>query len=452
MMAASQLKPKGDISSVFSHLGGKETVLDPSFLSLKKEIVPEAEDQVKIDEAYQRLLQSFEKEAAEIKEKGSAIVPQVTFAEIEANQGQFPAHIADEIRKRGCVVIRNVVPEQEARDYKDQVQEYINNHRGQIVGFPANDPQVWEIYWSQSQLAARSHPNFNTATLALNKIWHASDSAAIDLSKNLGYCDRLRIRKPQNKSFALQEHIDSGSVERWLDPEYRKCYTEIFNGNWENHDPFDATHRVEARMDYYNSPGGCSVFRNFQGWLAMAEIKTGGGTLRVCPLLKQSTAYFLMKPLIKEYIDKNDYIGALPGLCQGIGKTDYPQIIDTMVSMPDVGYGDAVFWHCDQVHAVEPKNDSQVDSSVLYIPSVPLCRINSEYILIQREAFEKGLTPPDFPGNHCEERFEDRAKPSTINKMEKLNMGMTTFPSLPTDATSGQKKALENHNKILGFA
>lgn len=19
----------------------------------------------------------------------------------------------------------------------------------------------------------------------------------------------------------------------WLDPEYRKCYTEIFNGNWE---------------------------------------------------------------------------------------------------------------------------------------------------------------------------------------------------------------------------
>lgn len=214
MMAASQLKPKGDISSVFSHLGGKETVLDASFLRLKKEIVPQAEDQVKMDEAYQRLLQSFEKEAAEIKEKGSTIVPQVTFAEIEANQGQFPAHIADEIRKRGCVVIRNVVSEQEARDYKDQVQEYINNHGGQIVGFPANDPQVWEIYWSQSQLAARSHPNFNTATLALNKIWHASDSTAIDLSKNLGYCDRLRIRKPQNESFALQEHIDSGSLER----------------------------------------------------------------------------------------------------------------------------------------------------------------------------------------------------------------------------------------------
>lgn len=57
-------------------------------------------------------------------------------------------------------------------------------------------------------------------------------------------------------------------------------------------------------MDYYNSPGGCSVFRNFQGWLSMSDIKTGGGTLRVCPLLKQSTAYFLMKPLIEENLLK----------------------------------------------------------------------------------------------------------------------------------------------------
>lgn len=81
----------------------------------------------------------------------------------------------------------------------------------------------------------------------------------------------------------------------------------------------------------------------------------------------------------------------MPGLCQGIGKTDYPHIIDTMISMPDVKPGDCVFWHCDQVHAVEQKNDSEVDSSVLYIPSVPLCRINSEYLKTQRYAFEKGL-------------------------------------------------------------
>lgn len=36
----------------------------------------------------------------------------------------------------------------------------------------------------------------------------------------------------------------------------------------------------------------------------MSDIKTGAGTLRVCPLLQQSVAYFLMKPLVEEYIDK----------------------------------------------------------------------------------------------------------------------------------------------------
>ncbi|KAL7315823.1 hypothetical protein PS15m_004994 [Mucor circinelloides] len=444
------IKPKGDISSVFSHLGGKETQLDPRLLALKKEIAPK--DPSILNAAYQRLLASFEQETPEIKEKGSSIVPQVEFEEIQVNNGRFPANIEAEIRRRGCVVIRNVIPEQEARGYKNQIKSYIANHPGQIEGFPKNDPQVWELYWSQSQVSARSHPRFETATLALNHLWHAEDDTVIDLTKNLAYCDRLRIRKPGDQSFALQEHVDSGSIERWQDPEYRKCYTDIFNGDWEKHDSFDATHRVEARMDYYNSPGGCSVFRNFQGWIAMSDIKTGAGTLRVCPLLQQSVAYFLMKPLIEEYIDKNDYIGALPGLCQGIGKTDYPHIIDSMISMPDVKPGDAVFWHCDQVHAVEQKNDSEVDSSVLYIPSAPLCRINSEYLKIQRDAFEKGLTPPDFPGNHFEETFEDRAKPSNVSDTVKLNMGLVPYPQLSAEATEGQKKALALHHKILGFA
>lgn len=249
------IKPKGDISSVFSHLGGKETQLDPRLLALKKELAPK--DPAILNAAYQRLLASFEEETPEIKQKGSSIVPQIEFEEIEANNGRFPASIEADIRRRGCVVIRNVIPEQEARGYKDQIKSYLAKHPGQVEGFPKNDPQVWELYWSQSQVDARSHPRFETATLALNQLWHAEDDTVIDLSKNLGYCDRLRIRKPGNQSFALQEHVDSGSLERkvllfihihsivpnilffflhnigWMDPEYRKCYTDIFNGDWE---------------------------------------------------------------------------------------------------------------------------------------------------------------------------------------------------------------------------
>lgn len=215
MLTTSTIKPKGDISSVFSHLGGKGIGLDPSFLELKQEIAPK--DPAILNNAYKRLLKSFEKESAEIKEKGSSIIPQVNFSEIESNNGQFPSHIADEIRKRGCVVIRNVVSREEAQGYKKEIKEYIGKHAKNLGGFPTNDPQVWEVYWSRSQVTARSHPNFNTATLALNKIWHAEKDTVIDLDKNLGYCDRLRIRKAHDQSFALQEHIDSGSLERKKD-------------------------------------------------------------------------------------------------------------------------------------------------------------------------------------------------------------------------------------------
>jgi hypothetical protein len=64
----------------------------------------------------------------------------------------------------------------------------------------------------------------------------------------------------------------------------------------------------------------------------------------------------------------------------------------------------------------------------------------------------KCSTPPDFPGNNFEEKFEDRASPATINDIEKLNMGLIPYPELPAKATNGQRKALELHNKILGFA
>ena len=63
------------------------------------------------------------------------------------------------------------------------------------------------------------------------------------------------------------------------------------------------TQRVKANMDLYDSPGGCSMFRNFQGWLAISRITRDGGHLRVSPLIKEPTAYFMMKPLLAENLD-----------------------------------------------------------------------------------------------------------------------------------------------------
>ncbi|KAI9310701.1 DUF1479 domain protein [Dichotomocladium elegans] len=448
-MHRSVTKAKGNISSVFAQLGASRPEVDHArFLELKKSIVPKDTDVLR--RAFDRLLERFETEASEIRSRGPDIVPQVSMEDIRANGGRIPEKLVPEVKKRGVVVIKNLVDPQVAAGYKESIQEYLRRHPNEVAGFPEDNPQVWELYWSRAQVEARSHPNFIYSTQAINRLWHSnSDTAPIDLTKNLTYCDRLRIRLPGDSKFALGGHVDGGSLERWEDPEYRACYTKILEGKWEEYDPYDVTHRITANMDLYNAPGGCSMFRLFQGWMAMSNIATGGGTLRACPLIKESTAYFMMKPLLGANLNKSEFMGAWPGRCQDITVADHPHIVDTMVSMPDVQAGDAVFWHCDTVHAVESTNAMKSDSSVLYIPSTPMCPKSSQYLLRQRLAFEKGLTPPDFPENHCEEHFDDRVKPSDLNEIQKLGMGFLPYPEDESNLTPGQLTAIREHNRII---
>lgn len=46
------------------------------------------------------------------------------------------------------------------------------------------------------------------------------------------------------------------------------------------------------------------MFRTFQGWLSLSTVKPGGGTLRLCPIIKLSTAYVLLRPLLEDLIEK----------------------------------------------------------------------------------------------------------------------------------------------------
>jgi hypothetical protein len=61
---------------------------------------------------------------------------------------------------------------------------------------------------------------------------------------------------------------------------------------------------VDANTDYYQSNGGSSLFRSFLGFVAINHIESEGGIYRVCPLVKETTAYIMMKPLLEENLDK----------------------------------------------------------------------------------------------------------------------------------------------------
>ncbi len=198
------------------------------------------------------------------------IVPQINFSDLA--EDSLSGEALAEIRKRGCFVIRGVIPEAEAIGYNDATTQYCKvDNKSVIKGFPEDDKMVFEAYWSPAELKARSHPNMIAAQSFANQLWHSSSpDLPVDLSFPVTYADRLRQRQPGDAKFALGPHVDAGSLERWEDPTYMSAFRSILEGDWEKYDAWDCEARPGAVSDLYNGQGACAVWRAFQGWLALS--------------------------------------------------------------------------------------------------------------------------------------------------------------------------------------
>lgn len=449
---------KGDIGDLFTTLGAAPPVLDDRFAELKEKLRP---PEGRLAEAWQRLHKAIEVEVAEIKAKGSSVIPTVDFAEIAANGGKFPEHIAMAVRKRGCVVVRNTIDKDTALAMKQGTKDYIAKNSEHLAGFPKDKPQVWECYWSKPQGQMRQHPNMLTTQTALNRLWHCragsstGGQVSMDMNRPLTYGERLRIRAAGDKSFTLGPHVDGGSVERWEDEEYRRVYEHILACDWEKFDAWDATHRAEARCDMYNlGLGLCSVFRSFQGWMSLSNSGKGKGALMVVPMVREATAYLMLRPFMED-VPPNSFCGANPGRTQDLYPEFHQEIIEGLVPIPDVKPGDSVWWHGDLIHSVEGSNGGTEDASVYYIPSIPLCRKNVEYLRKQAEHFKAGKTPPDFPPNDSEVNCVDRCRPEDLTDEGLIAIGLGGLPEVRVEGETEEDFAAsrtlrEDCRKILG--
>ncbi|EPS40662.1 hypothetical protein H072_5481 [Dactylellina haptotyla CBS 200.50] len=362
MMPQTQtVKAEGDISSVFASLSGEtEQTLPPRYQELKRTLIANNAD--KVQASWNRLMDALKTGIEETKFLRERIIPQVSFGDL--TNGKLSPKVIRDIKSRGTVVVKGVFPVLDALEMKEQTRAYIDANRDITKHFKG---QVFEIYWSPSQIKARGDPRMIKAQAAIQGLWQG---LSVDQTTTpLSYADRLRMRTPGDKSFALGPHIDGGSLERWEDPTYASCYTEILKGNWENYNPFDATNRLDAKMDLYNSSGGCAAFREFQGWLSLSSCGPGEGTLRVNPLLKQATAYFMLRPFFsppksdpssldgwKLDLSTSRFPGSAQGRGQEMSDSTHPhlQLQHSMVSAPRVEPGDFLLWHCDTIHAVDP--------------------------------------------------------------------------------------------------
>lgn len=342
---------------------------------------------------------------------------------------------------------------------KESLFDYISRNKNRVKAFPPDSPAVYELYWTPSQVAARSHPNLLSTQKFLQSLWYSSDSASqLSTAHPLTYADRLRIRSPGDVKFTLGPHIDSGSLERWEDPEYAKVYERILQGDWESYDPYDAKHRINAKMDLYNGAGACSMFRCFQGWLSMSSTGPGEGTLRVCPMLREATAYLMLRPFFDpdspQKLDfSTSFPGSIPGACQEYNGQTHPHLDleSTMVPVPNVEPGDYVAWHCDMIHSVEPEHRGQTDSSVLYIATCPMTAPSVEFLTRQRETALAYAPPPDYPdaGGKGESGLEGVTDWNSLSKdgMQAMGLGDVAW-STNKSMSSGERALIDTANQM----
>ncbi|KAH7915082.1 DUF1479-domain-containing protein [Hygrophoropsis aurantiaca] len=461
-------KTEGTIADVFTTLGVQSTfsALPPRFARLKRNVLaefgttPEA-----LVEAWNQVLQELEVRSQEIEKLRGDIIPRVSYEDIKNGLSEGQVHA---IKRTGVVIITGAVPKEEALRWKDSVKEYISANP--VRGFPANNIQAYELYNTKSQILARTHPAVLRSQKALLGLWHSSTPAAVDFSTPIIYFDRLRIRTPGDKSFTLGPHIDGGSVERWEDETFRKVFGKILSGEgkWAEYDAFDASSRMNAKQDLYNTPNQCSILRCWQGWTSMSTTGAGEGTLRVLPMLSLATAYIILRPFFRPIVslsalrgsqslaaedweldlDSSSFPGSVPGKTQELNQSTHPHLrLDkTMVSVPTIQPGDQVYWHCDVVHAVEAVHGGKEDSSVLYIPAVPLSLKNATYLRDQRINFLYGYPAPDFPGGEGESNFNGRATTQDIASREgRQALGFEPFEPSP----SSNSRLVDEANKIL---
>ncbi|MGA3223316.1 MAG: DUF1479 domain-containing protein [Acidobacteriaceae bacterium] len=395
--------------------------------ALRKALPNHAEVFRQVEAEMRRRVNTIEKE----REAGEPVIPIVQYSDVKA--GVVSAELIAMIQDRGaCVVRRTFAPEQ-AEAWDKEIGRYVDeNGLDAKLANAAEDkyfgtlasakPQIYGIYWSRPQVQARQAESLTQVRIFLNKLWKAESEGQrhFNPDETPAYADRIRRRPPESASLGLSPHVDGGSVERWLDENFRKVYRHVFSGNWQDYDAYDAAYRPDARE--VASPAVCSMFRTFQGWTALTRQGKGDGTLQLIPIAN-SMMYVLLRAL-QDDVPEDDLCGAAPGRALSINPQYHSLLIEALSSIPLMEPGDTVFWHSDVVHAVENEHRGSGYSNVMYISSTPGCAKNTAYLAKQAPAFLSGKTPPDFAPDDFEVDFTGRGTEIDLTPLGRSQLGL----------------------------
>ncbi|KAK6222432.1 hypothetical protein QIS74_04134 [Colletotrichum tabaci] len=498
--------PKSMEPPVVSFYGAEPIPLPSRFAGVKKRLI--AGHEAAVEASWRRLLDAMRVEMADIQARGSELIPSIAFADI--NDPVRVEAFAHRLRRYGVAVIRGVVSPEDARSWVGETHDYLERNR-EFKPPALHDPTCIDLFWTPVQVRARAHPNMLRAQKFAMSFWESTDDLHITRAP-VSYADRLRIHNDKLGAVGGQQNgnsaadsigaaasatviaqIDSGSLERWEPDGYGRggTYEAVFRGDWESYDPWDPAGRVGATTDLYNGAGACSVFRMFQGILALTKVEQG--MVRVLPSPKLVAAYFLLRPFFSPrrgppeqpdggkadqwaaYLDASNWAldpepntiihGAVPGHAQRLTERWHPHLHlrRSLVSLPSMQAGDYVIWHCDQAYSIitggtrlgvppSLQNESTELSLLTYTPVCPLTQTNALFLARQRKAFQTGQPGPDFDtlgGLGSEASHQDRPSAKEVEEYGGVDglraMGLAPYDVEPAGVLSA-KHSHHHHN------
>ena len=366
----------------------------------------------------------------ELNKNNKNIIPEVKFDDLKLNLKDLTL----EVKKRGCVVIRDVFDDGLIIQMNKDLEQYIeeNNYyedqkkKADIDKYfsdlKSGKPQIFGLYWSKPQVNIRQSIELDVVKKWLNQLWtyKQNNESVFDPNHELVYADRVRRREPGDSTLGLSPHCDAGSVERWIDKGYQAVYEKIFADNFKEYDPFDAANRNKTKE--IESPAVSHVFRTFQGWVALTEQGPGDGTLQLIPIAK-SMAYILTRALLDD-VDEKDLCSSMPARALSVNSKYHSLLLRGLVSIPKMNPGDTVWWHPDVVHAVEDHHTGKGYSNVVYVGSTPYCEKNLAYAKKQSQKFLEGKSPPDFAAEDYEVTYKNRATIKDLTLLGKKQLAL----------------------------
>ncbi|REF26327.1 uncharacterized protein DUF1479 [Xenorhabdus cabanillasii] len=386
-----------------------------------------------VETLFSQVCDKIEKELTVAKEDeknmGSAW-PEIHWRDMA--EGRITEEIIQKIKRRGCLVVRQNFPQDQAIAWDQSMLDYLNTNEFErfyqgpkdnyFGSLKASRPEIYPIYWSHAQMQARQSEEIALVQSFLNHLWKFESDGVrwFEPDVSMIYPDRIRRRPPGTTSRGLGAHTDSGALERWLQPDYQNVFRKIFTNQFAEYDPWDAAYRPD--VNEFNNIARCSVFRTFQGWTALSDMLIDQGLLHVVPV-PEAMAYILLRPLLND-VPADELCGVAPGKALPISEQWHPHLIRGLCSIPALQAGDSVWWHCDLIHSVAPVENQQGWGNVMYIPAAPLCNRNLAYARQVTEALEHGTSPPDFAPEHYEKNWKNRFTVTELNAIGLRGLGL----------------------------